>query len=129
MYLPFLCQSVSFRIILTADIICDWPPITKYKQSFLGYRSRSVSGSRSSPQAETQEEGLMDSQVDPEAETQLTEEAGGDDSQVDPEAETQVVETRDRSRSGSRSRSSKSRSRSRSKSRSRSRSKSRGEIQ
>ena len=125
MYLPLLRQSVCLWVTLTADNVCDRHPITIYKQSFLGHRSRSVSGSRSSPQAETQEEGLMDSQVDPEAETQLTEEAGGNDSQVDPQAETQVVETRDRSRSGSRSR---SRSRSRSNSRSRSRSKSRGEI-
>ena len=55
----------------------------------------------------------MDSQVDPEAETQLVEDTEVMDSQVDPEAETQVMESRDRSRScsGSRSRSSKSRSR------------------
>ena len=86
------------------------------EKSFHVRRSRSLSGSRSGPSAETQEAGLTDSQVDPEAETQLMEETGVTDSQVDPEAETQVTETRDRSRSrsGSRSRSSKSRSRSRS---------------
>ena len=78
-------------------------------------RSRSLSGSRSGPSAETQEGEFTDSQVDPSAETQLIEEAEIAESQVNPEAETQVMDTdnRSRSRSGSRSRSSKSRSRSR----------------
>ena len=78
-------------------------------------RSRSLSGSRTGPLAETQEGGFTDSQVDPSAETQLIEEAEVTESQVNTEAETQVMDTdnRSRSRSGSRSRSSKSRSRSR----------------